>query len=105
MCAAPYRITAKPHPDRLTISSVGAISLSRTAMKLCGQISVELNVGDYIEAADHQKRLEDILKLVRDAYPDATLAMRERRQRKALPLTRAAPRSAATGVLNRYDDE
>ncbi len=73
-------------------------------MKLCGQISVELNVGDYIEAADHQKRLEDILKLVRDAYPDATLAMRERRQRKAIPLTRAMPRSASTGALNRYSD-
>jgi hypothetical protein len=73
-------------------------------MKLCGQISVELNVGDYIEAADHQKRLEDILKLVRDAYPDATLAMRERRQRKALALTRA-PRPAATGALNRYADQ
>ena len=72
-------------------------------MKLCGQISVELSVGDYIEAADHQKRLEDILKLVRDAYPGATLAMRERRQRKAVP-TRAAPRPAATGALNRYRD-
>jgi hypothetical protein len=58
-------------------------------MKLCGQISVELNVGDYIEAADHQKRLEDIL---------------ERRQRKALPLVRAAPRAAVTGALNRYVD-
>ena len=67
-------------------------------MKLCGQISVELSVGDYIEAADHQKRLEDILKLVRDAYPDATLAMRERRQRKALPLTRAQPRTAAPDI-------
>ncbi len=73
-------------------------------MKLCGQISVELNVSDYIEAADHQKRLEDILKLVRDAYPDATLAMRERRQRKALPLARAAPRGPATSALNRYVD-
>jgi hypothetical protein len=31
--------------------------------------------------------------------------MRERRQRKALPLTRAAPRTAATGALNRYADE
>jgi len=71
-------------------------------MKLCGQISVELTVGDYIEAADHQKRLEDILRLVRDAYPDAKLAMRERRQRKALSLARATPRSAVTGALNRY---
>jgi len=60
-------------------------------MKLCGQISVELNVGDYVEAADHQKRLEDILRQVRTAYPEATLSMRERRERKALALTRAAP--------------
>jgi hypothetical protein len=74
-------------------------------MKLCGQISIELNVGDYIEAADHQKRLESILRLVRDAYPEATLAMRERRQRKAMPLARAAPRSAATGALNHYADD
>lgn len=73
-------------------------------MRLCGQISVELNVGDYIEAADHQKRLEAILQQVRAAYPDATLAMRERRQRKALALTRAAPRGAATGALSHYTD-
>ena len=72
-------------------------------MKLCGQISVELTVGDYIEAADHQKRLEAILKLVRDAYPAATLAMRERRQRKAAPLARR-PGAQPTGALNRYDD-
>lgn len=58
-------------------------------MKLCGQISVELNVGDYVEAADHQKRLEDLLRQVRAAYPEATLSMRERRERKALALTRA----------------
>lgn len=71
-----------------------------TVMKLCGQISVELTVGDYIEAADHQKRLEEILKAVRGTYPDATLAIRERRPRKALPLTRAAPRRAK--APNRY---
>lgn len=51
-------------------------------MKLCGQISVELTVGDYVEAAEHQRRLQEILRQVRDAYPEATLAMRERRRRK-----------------------
>lgn len=55
-------------------------------MKLCGQISVELTVDDYVEAAEHQRRLQEILRQVRDAYPGATLAMRERRRRKpALP--------------------
>lgn len=73
-------------------------------MKLCGQLSVELTVDDYIEAADHQKRLEAILKLVRDAYPAATLAMRERRQRKAAPLARAPSTRQPAGALTRYDD-
>ena len=61
-------------------------------MKLCGQISVELSVDDYVEAADHQRRLEQILKLVREAYPDATLAMRERRERRPLSLAPAVLR-------------
>ncbi|HVI32066.1 hypothetical protein [Phenylobacterium sp.] len=73
-------------------------------MKLCGQISVELSVDDFIEAADHQRRLEDILRLVRDSYPEATLAMRERRQRKPLSLARA-PEPPASGALRRYADE
>lgn len=71
-------------------------------MKLWGQISVELNVGDYVEAADHQKRLEDILKQVRELYPDAKLAMRERRQRRSTPVVRALPPGAGTGRLNAY---
>jgi hypothetical protein len=64
-------------------------------MRLSGQISIELTVDDFVEAADHQKRLEALLKQVQDIYPNATLAMRERRQRKALALTRAAPRSVS----------
>ena len=71
-------------------------------MKLWGQISVELNVGDYVEAADHQKRLEEILQQVRAAYPEATLAMRERRQRRPTPAVRPAPPNIATGRLNAY---
>ena len=62
-------------------------------MKLCGQISIELTVDDFVAAADHQRRLESLLTLIRDSYPDATLAMRERRERKALGAARA-PRPA-----------
>ena len=73
-------------------------------MKLCGQISIDLPVGDYFTTAEHRRRLEDILDYVRDIYPDATLAMRERRQRKAVPTARAMPRAAVTGALSRYRD-
>ena len=64
-------------------------------MKLCGQISVELNVGDYIEAADHQ-RLEDIPGLVRDAYPDAIAG-----HARAASAQGPAALGEATGYLNR----
>jgi hypothetical protein len=64
-------------------------------MKLSGQISIELTVDDFVGAADHQRRLEGLLALIRDSYPGATLAMRERRDRKALTLPRAAPGAAA----------
>jgi len=50
------------------------------------------------------RRLEEILDYIRDLYPDATLAVRERRERRALQLAPAAPR-AATGALNRYAED
>jgi hypothetical protein len=66
-------------------------------MKLCGQISIELTVDDFVAAADHQRRLESLLATIRATYPEATLAMRERRERKPLAL---AP---APGAGGRYD--
>ncbi|MCR5880295.1 hypothetical protein [Phenylobacterium sp. J367] len=71
-------------------------------MKLSGQISVELNVADYVEAADHQQRLERILERIRDIYPDATLAMRERRQPKAGPVS--PPPQSVSRIAQRYDE-
>jgi hypothetical protein len=58
-------------------------------MKLSGQISIELTVDDFVQAADHQRRLEGLLQLIRGSYPDATLAMRERRVRRPLSLAPA----------------
>lgn len=58
-------------------------------MKLSGQISIELTADDYVAAADHQKRIEGLLAMIRDIYPEATLTLRERRQPKP-PLPRGA---------------
>ena len=65
-------------------------------MTLSGRISVELTVEDFVAAADHQKRLESLLARIRDVYPDATLEMRERRERNvfALPTAPATPGGA-----------
>jgi hypothetical protein len=74
-------------------------------MRFCGQISIELPDGDYFAAADHKRRLDDILAYVRAVYPQATLALRERRRRRtAPPLLRAAPR-APTGALHAYAED
>ena len=70
-------------------------------MMLCGQISIELTVDDFVEAADHQRRIEDLLARVRESYPEATLTMRERRQRKALGLAVA---DRAPAGLVRYGE-
>jgi hypothetical protein len=67
-------------------------------MVLCGQISIELTVDDFVAAADHQKRIEGLLKQIREAYPQATLSMRERRRRKTMALSRAAPRDPETSA-------
>ena len=64
-------------------------------MMLCGQISIELVVDDFVEAADHQKRMEALMAAIRQTYPQATLNMRERRERRALGLA-AGPRRASS---------
>jgi hypothetical protein len=70
-------------------------------MKLCGQISIELTVDDFVAAADHQRRLEALLATIRASYPEATLAMRERRERKALALS-PPPRGGPAPLHHRY---
>ncbi|MBS0363072.1 MAG: hypothetical protein JSR98_16970 [Proteobacteria bacterium] len=64
-------------------------------MTLCGQISIELVVGDFVEAADHQRRIEALMAHIQQVYPQATLNMRERRERRALGLAAAPHRAAA----------
>lgn len=58
-------------------------------MRLRAEIVVDITSDDYIAAAEHQKVLERFLEEIRRKYPDAKLAMRERRERKAEPV---APR-------------
>jgi len=52
-------------------------------MKLRAQINIELSAGGYADAAAHQQLLEQLLAGIRQSYPEATLLLRERRERKA----------------------
>ena len=51
-------------------------------MRLRAQIVVDIDAADYVEAAEHQNLLQRYLKDIQDRYPDASLTMRERRERR-----------------------
>jgi len=51
-------------------------------MKLRAQFEVNVTAADFVQAADHQKRLAAFLAGLQQEYSDATLTIRERRQPK-----------------------
>jgi hypothetical protein len=51
-------------------------------MRLRAQIVVDIDAGDYVEAAEHQNILQRYLKDIQARYPEASLTMRERRERR-----------------------
>jgi hypothetical protein len=53
-------------------------------MKLRAQFVVDVTAADFVQAADHQKRLGDILEGLKQQYADATLTIRERRKPKVV---------------------
>ena len=63
-------------------------------MKLRARIVVDIDVVNYVEAAEHQRQLESLLRDVRARYATAQLQIRERRERNAqlAPEAQFAPR-------------
>jgi hypothetical protein len=51
-------------------------------MRLRAQIIIDIDAGDYVEAAEHQNVLQRYLKEIQTRYPAASLTMRERRERR-----------------------
>lgn len=51
-------------------------------MKLRAQFVVDVTAADFVQAADHQKRLGAFLDEIKQHYSDATLTIRERRKPK-----------------------
>lgn len=50
-------------------------------MRLRAHITIDIDADDFIAAADHQRAVQAMLDQVRDAYPQAALEFRERRDR------------------------
>jgi hypothetical protein len=72
-------------------------------LRLRAEIVIEVDAADYVEAAAHQNRLEQLMRKLHDAYPHARLSIRERRDRGPKPAM-LRPNGRTTGRLHRYDD-
>lgn len=75
-------------------------------MRLRAIITIDIDAADFVDAADHQRRIESLLGAMRDSYADAALEFRERRQvrRGMSPGHPPGGRLSSTGKLNSYVD-
>ncbi|MGZ3318996.1 MAG: hypothetical protein ACXU95_17085 [Isosphaeraceae bacterium] len=66
-------------------------------------ITIDIDALDYLEAAEHQKRLETCLSSVRCAYPEVAVSIKERRGPR--PGQHPTPRRfhLQSGRLHAYD--
>lgn len=73
-------------------------------MKLRAQITIDLHVEDYIEAAEHQRRIASIAELVRADYAQASIEFRQRRDRPSAPVRPPVPGAVHyTGRMREYE--
>lgn len=50
-------------------------------MRLRAEIVIDMEAADFNEAADHQRRIDEVLEAVRTFYDGARLEFRQRRER------------------------
>jgi hypothetical protein len=67
-------------------------------MRLRAQIVVDIDADDYVEAAEHQSSLQRYLTEIQTRYPNASLTMRERRERRHDGLTGPSSEPARAGT-------
>jgi hypothetical protein len=72
-------------------------------LRLRAEIVIEVDAADFVEAAQHQSRLETFVEQLHDLYPRARLVIRERRDRGPKPVA-VRPSGRTTGRLHAYDD-
>lgn len=73
-------------------------------MKLRADFVIEIEVADFVAAADHQLRLERLLDTVRAEYNDVRFSLNERRDRSGAG-ARSGPRLGSTGKLHEYEED
>ena len=74
-------------------------------MRLRALITIDIDADDYVEAADHQRRLQTLIESIKADYPQAALQLRERRARRGRRTEggdTVTQLKHYTGRLNRY---
>lgn len=78
-----------------------------SALRLRAEITIDLDAADFLEAAEHQRRIEELIESVRQEYSQATFAFRPRRGPRNKKNVAAAQRAPEikhyTGRLHAYD--
>ena len=72
---------------------------------LRAQITIDVSADDFVGAAEHQRRLEDLMTTVRGLYHEADLSFRERRPRPARTLPGRQQIRHYTGAAADYKDD
>jgi hypothetical protein len=73
-------------------------------ISLRAEISIDIEADDFVGAADHQRKLDSLLELIRKHYKEAELEFRERKPRGPRGLPPSLPIRHMTGRLSDYED-
>lgn len=78
-----------------------------STLRLRAEITIDLDAADFLEAAEHQRRIEQLIESVRREYNQATFAFRPRRGPRNKKAVSGAQRDGEikhyTGRLHAYD--
>lgn len=75
------------------------------SIALRAQITIDVHAEDFVGAAEHQRRLEELMLSIQNLYSGASLVFRERRPRQVRTLPRRRPVRHYTGAAADYGDE
>jgi hypothetical protein len=71
-------------------------------MRLKATFTVDLEAGDFVEAAGHQCALEEALAVLRERFPQAQLKIVNGREPRSRPASARAINDNITGRLHAY---
>lgn len=74
-------------------------------MKIRAQIIIDLDAGDYIAAADHQRRIEAVFRDIRAEYESASLTMGQVRPQTVMRADDRRRRKRRSGNLAVYHED